>query len=234
MKMHHELKAIELRKAGMSIKEIAKELQVSQSSVSRWCSDIILTDEQRDRLDMKRKEAGIKALRPWIEKNKQKKIADIASQVTLAKSDVDRVSKRDLFVLGLGLYWGEGYKRGSQELGFTNSDPKLLLVFIKWLQEIYAIPRSDLIARVTINKNYFNEAARIKKYWSEVTNIPIQQFTTTSFIVSGKEKLDRDARTYRGTLRIKIRRGTSLRRRILSSIEEMAAQISLNSRNTFS
>jgi hypothetical protein len=33
--------------------------------------------------------------------------------------DVGALSRRDVLILGLGLYWGEGYKYGNSELGFT-------------------------------------------------------------------------------------------------------------------
>jgi transposase-like protein len=234
MKAALSQRAIALRQSGKSIKEIARELKVSPSSVSRWCTDIVLTKAQRNRLDTRRKEAGIKALKPWIQKNKVLKKEDVLAQSKSGSRDIARLSKRDLFILGLGLYWGEGYKRGSQELGFTNSDPELIFVFLVWLERIYNIPRNQLIARLTINRRYESEIDRVQSEWIKVTGISKQQFTTPSFITTMKDFPNKNARIYRGTLRIKVRRGTSLRRRILASIKEASDQISLNSRNTFS
>jgi len=46
--------ALELRKKGKSIKEIARQLEVAKSSVSLWCRDIELAPKQIERL-MQRK-----------------------------------------------------------------------------------------------------------------------------------------------------------------------------------
>ena len=41
-----------LRKDGWSYRRIAKELKVSMSSVSLWCSDVEITQEQAEELVM--------------------------------------------------------------------------------------------------------------------------------------------------------------------------------------
>lgn len=217
--------ARKLRKDGKSVKEIAIQLRVSPSSVSRWCSDIVLSSKQKMYLEKRRKEAGIKALQPWIAKNKAKKVSDIKVQSRLGKKDIRNMSNRDLFILGLGLYWGEGYKKGSQELGFTNSDPQIICVFIEWLHRTYGIAKDRLIARLTINIRYSKNAYKIQSHWMKVTGISEHQFTSPSFIKTAKDSVDKEDGTYRGTLRLKVRSGTSLRRRILASIEEASNQI---------
>ena len=44
MKEYEKTEAIELRKNGISIKDIAKELGVSKSSVSLWVRHVVLED----------------------------------------------------------------------------------------------------------------------------------------------------------------------------------------------
>lgn len=225
MNVRAQAKAVVLRRSGMSVKDIARLLSVSPSSVSRWCADVVLTPRQQARLTAKRRAAGIAALAPWIEKNRQSKIADVKHQKHVGISDIGTVSKRDLYMLGLGLYWGEGYKRGSDECGFTNSDPEIIRVILRWFGEIYGIERRDIIARVTINSRHAGRASRIMNEWSALTGIPLEQFTTPSFITTYSSVPTRDTATYRGTLRIKVRRGTSLRRRILAGIEAASVQL---------
>ena len=233
MKAAARSKAESLRRQGLSIKEIAQRVGVSQGSVSRWCSGISLTSYQRDKLDEKRRSAGMKALAPWIHKNRQSKQDDIRKRDQQGRKDIGRMTGRDLLILGLGLYWGEGYKRGSQECGFTNSDPKILRTILAWLEKCYDIPVENIIARLTINERYKDEAGRLVNQWARETDIPLSQFGRPTFI-RGYSGSKLDARTYRGTLRIKVRRGTSLRRRILASIAEAGNQIALNSRKTHS
>ena len=182
-------------------------------------------------MEKNRKEAGAKALAPWIRRNRNLKKEDIDKQNRQGLRDINRLSKRDLFVLGLGLYWGEGYKRGSQELGFTNSDPEMIRVILVWLLKCYAVKIERIIARLTINQRYENQTEHLMRTWSRETGIPLSQFGKPTFI-SGYNNSKLNERTYRGTLRIKVRRGTSLRRRILASISEIENQIALSSRKT--
>ncbi len=159
----------------------------------------------------------MEALRPWIERNKNLKKKDIAHQTLLGGGDLGKMSDRDLFMLGLGLYWGEGYKRGSQECGFTNSDPKIIRTILRWFNVCYDIEISRVAARLTINSLYKEEESRLLQFWSKETGIPKDQFARSTFI-TGYGNPSRDGETYTGTLRLKIRNGTSLRRRILASI----------------
>lgn len=213
-----------MRRQGKSVKDIARELNVSPSTASRWCADVPLTTEQIRGLEAKRRIAGAKALAPWIRKNRESKLFDIATQESKGREDLGHMTHRDLFMLGLGLYWGEGYKRGSQEWGFTNSDPQIIQSILMWLKEYYDIPLVRIIARLTINKRYESQAEHLKSLWSHETGIPLAQFGKPTFI-QGYNASKLAARTYRGTLRIKVRRGTSLRRRTLASIAEVRNQI---------
>lgn len=231
MKTAERFRAESLRRKGKSIKEIARGVGVSQSTASRWCSDIILSPEQKGDLERKRREAGAKALAPWILRNQNLKKKDLEKQNLRGRQDLGKMTKRDLLLLGLGLYWGEGYKRGSQEWGFTNSDPKIIRTILVWLREYYGVSTERIIARLTINLRYESQAERLIDMWAQKTEIPLAQFGKSTFISGyNSSKLNDD--TYRGTLRIKVRRGTSLRRRILASIAEIDNQMALNSWKT--
>lgn len=154
------------------------------------------------------------------EKHQQRLLKEIRLQ-KVGMKDVGRLSQRDIFMLGLALYWGEGYKGLSQELGFTNSDPTMILFFIQWISQIYGIPRSRLILRVSINGMHSHRVRRVEQYWSRTTGVPLSQFTMTSLIKTASKKVYTNGAEHYGTLRIKVRSGTDLRRRILGSIHKL-------------
>jgi hypothetical protein len=231
MKNAAKLKAESLRHQGRSIKEIARKVGVSQSTASRWCFDITLSPDQLEKLEEDRKKAGMQALAPWILRNRRMKNDDIKKQGMYGRKDLAHMTKRDLFMIGLGLYWGEGYKRGSQECGFTNSDPEMIRIILVWFNKCYGVSIENVIARLTINLRYKNQAEKLAEMWSQETSIPLSKFGKPTFI-NGYNSSKLNERTYRGTLRIKVRRGTSLRRRILASVAEVSNQISFNSRKT--
>ena len=108
---------------------------------------------------------------------------------------------------------------GMKEVGFTNSDPAMILFFIRWLSKCYGITQDRLILRVSINILHINRVKEVERYWSRLTGVPLSQFTKISLIKSISKKRYANESVHYGTLRVKVRRGTDLRRKILGSVE---------------
>src|SRR5258708_1032925 len=86
-----KLKAIQMRKNGYSIKEIAKIFQISQCTSSMWCSGIVLSAKAQERL-FKRKILGqYKAIQTMkhkideVEKIRVEKVRKLLSKVELTR-----------------------------------------------------------------------------------------------------------------------------------------------------
>ena len=78
-----------------------------------------------------------------------------------------------LKVAGLMLYWGEGSKRGNT-VAFSNSDPKMIGVFVRFLRVICGIHEERL--HVTIHYYEDHDPEELRDFWSNVTQIPPRQF----------------------------------------------------------
>ena len=219
-------KAHLLRSDGRSIGKIAKTLCISKSTVSYWCRDIVLSKLQLQVLAKRQRKGGALGRLRAAEQKRIHRIERVALDMKQGAQDVGTLSKRDIFILGLALYWGEGYKNGNEECGLTNSDPVILRAFIAWLKHIYSIERKDLIARVSLNEIHQTRIAAIEKHWSRILCIPRAQFTRTSLIKTKVQKIYSNPNQHFGTLRIKVRRGTSLRRRIMGSINALKESVS--------
>lgn len=218
-KILEQEKARRLRKEGESIKRIAQKLDLSSSSVSYWCRDIILTSEQVDRLQQRQRGEALKAVLKYGEKKRALRIEKEKTLAETGKNDVGKLNRRELFLVGLALYWGEGYKSGNGELGFTNSNPDMIRFILKWFQDIFGIAKKDFILRVSVNSQHSSRVEVIQKFWSDTTGVPLSQFSKISLIKVSARKIYTNTNQHWGTLRVKVRRGTDLRRRILGSIE---------------
>ncbi len=205
----------------MSIGEIAKKLAVSKSTVSLWCRDIPLSSKAIERISQKGKQKSVSALLRHAEKIRQKRLADVARSMRIGADKLGTLSNRDIYCIGLGLYWGEGYKTGSQEFGFTNSDPHMITFYLRWLQVTFSVQTEDLILRVSINQSHKNRIAEVERFWSRHTGVPLHQFTKPSFVRSTSKKVYKNHSSHMGTLRIKVRKGTSLRREVLGAIKSI-------------
>jgi len=164
-------KAIILRNQGYSIKEIATSLNVPVSTSSSWVSKVILSLENKELLAQKKILGQRKSSIVIREKTRQRKmISDIE-----AKSLIDSInfnSKLDTLLCSI-LYWAEGSKNCSN-VGFTNSDPKMISTFLKQLRSAFDIDESKFHCLIHIHE-YHNDIEE-KLFWSKVTNIPVNQF----------------------------------------------------------
>src|SRR3989344_674100 len=118
-------KARLLRQKGQSISNISTALNASKSTVSYWCRNIALTNKQMRNLAQKRKDAGALGRLRAAEKKRAIRIEAVEVESKRGARAIGSLSQRDIFVLGIALYWGEGYKSGNEECGFTNSDPDI-------------------------------------------------------------------------------------------------------------
>ncbi len=122
--------AIKLRLQGLSYSQIKAEMGLHKSTLSGWLREYPLSNEQ------------IKMLRDFspqrIEKcrnTKAKKVKDRHDSVySKVISDIGMLSKRDIFIAGFFLYWGEGSKSEKATTGLSNTDPAMVRFFIKWIQ----------------------------------------------------------------------------------------------------
>jgi len=210
-----------MRKKGLGIGEIARILMLSKSSVSYWCKDILLTEVQLRRLSKRSGLSGAKNFQNWVENNRLLRLKETKILQKEGAGEVGQLSHRDRFIAGLALYWSEGYKKGNEEFGFTNSDPTMIKFFIRWLAEVFGVKREDLILRVSINNIHKYRVDEVERYWSKTTKVPLSQFSKTSLIHTLNRKLYQNKKQHFGTLRIKVRRGTKMRRKILGAIEQL-------------
>jgi len=134
--------ARELRTNGFSFSEISKRIPgVGKGTLSGWLKDIELSPAQKERLLTKVKRAANKGRLKGAFRNHQKRIDSTRDTIDQAKSEVLIKSKNPLFATGFMLYWAEG-KKTREETGFTNSDPLMILLMLKWFRLFCNVPES--------------------------------------------------------------------------------------------
>lgn len=194
-------KAIEFRQKGKSIKEIGKLLNVSSSTVSLWVRHIPLSSSQKQRLQNK----VFRALQRGRKKAErvQKRLRRIkgVNLVKEALKELGILTKRDLFVVGIALYWAEGFKKDNR-LGFASSDPAMVNLFLRWLATV-GVPKQDIKLRVGLNISHKKRVKKVEKYWSEQTAIPLVQFQKPFFQKFKWKKEFPYPEKYFGVLRIR-------------------------------
>lgn len=203
----------------MSYSEIKNSLSVPKSTLSYWLKGLSLTKEQRQRLEAKRLEAS--------KVGSQNKILKISEAIETVKSssarNINKISKRELWLMGIVLYWRERFLLGSENdrkgVHFASSDPYLIKLFLKWLQDVGKLKDDEISFDLFLRKNREKSVDKIIKYWSQVTGFSKKNFSHIYFQKknpkrksSARRKVLKKSRF--GFLRIRVKASSMLARQI--------------------
>jgi hypothetical protein len=176
VKLEEKHRAKLWRKQGKSITWIAQTLCVSKGSVSMWVRDVKLDAKVLG--EIKKRSHSTVA----IEKRRQSRIENEEAKrrkiIDIAKKEIKFQTRQQLFLTGVALYWGEGSKRKRNVLEFTNSDPAMIRLMMKFFKDICQIPRQKFRGHVYLHSHLDKRVA--EQYWSDTSGIPLKQFHKTS------------------------------------------------------
>lgn len=197
-------KVRKLRMSGLGLNQISNLSGVPKSTIRLWIKDIKLSSHQKAALNKRAVEALQKGRIKAQRVNSQRRIEKEDTLLARSRVEIGNLSKKELLIAGIALYWAEGFKsKHEKRLGFCNSDPEMILFYLKWL-EILGVNKKNLTARVSLNISYKDKESKIQKYWSELTSIPLSQFTK-SFYQNTQWKKQFNSDNYLGVLRIHVK-----------------------------
>jgi hypothetical protein len=101
---------------------------------------------------------------------------------------------------------------------FTNSDPHLILFFVRWVDLIFKIPAHTLKGRLNIYPQQDEKA--LKNFWSELTGISLDQFGK-SFIKPTSKNYKKN-NLYYGTIRVEVPKSVDLKHRTFGWVQQAA------------
>jgi len=207
-----------LRQGGESIRQIAKRLKVSPSSASMWCRDIELSQEQTSELKRRHIDPEYGKRKDYHKKVRKERMDKEKKLYEQGIKEIGNISKRELFLTGIALYWAEGFKKDSR-VGFASMDPAMINFFIRWLKECFNYSNEDLKLAVTANISHKYRIHEIQNYWSKQTGIPVEDFNKPFFQnVKWILKYDKPE-DYYGVLRIRVKKSIELLRKMRGWID---------------
>lgn len=178
-----------------------------------------LSKRQKQRLTAKKLAAGRRGARLLHEQGIRR-----TRQILL---DANREARRLIrsrevwWAIGTALYWAEGAKiRGAARLVSTNTDPRMILRFRRWLRRYCLVAPADIDYSLYIHENADIIGAR--KFWKE--QLGIQESELHTYLKKHNPATNRhyDARPYYGTLRLLVRRSAALGHRVTGWIHAIA------------
>lgn len=202
-------KAISLRQEGFSYGYIKNKLGLkSKGTLSVWFRNVVLSKEAKKKLEKNIQIAVEKGLFSFNDKRTKKIKAENKESYDKGFSSVPKdLNKRDLFLLGIALYWAEGTKAGSDKpspvFSFSNSDPEMVRVFMRFIREILCIHIKDMSGGIHLYPSTNIPDAR--NFWSKITDIPNEKFYIITQVSKASKGLKGNKLPY-GTLHIRISR----------------------------
>lgn len=211
--------AVKLRLRGYSYSEILREVSVAKSTLSLWLKYVSLSKKQHQRLTHKKRVSALKG----AQKRREIRLVSTRKIKTKSISAVGSLTDREFWLLGAALYWAEGSKeksyRPSESVIFSNSDPKMIRFFIKWLKRI-GISRKKIVPEIYIHKTHRNKLSAVIRFWSEATGFNETGFKRIYFKKANQKSLRKNAgESYNGLLRLRVLKSVSLNREIAGWVD---------------
>lgn len=181
-----------LRARGYTIPEICSKLKIAKTTVFYHVGKITILPEFID---------------SWrIKRGGSKKIKNLKEEQALKEAEIflKDISKKEIILFISALYWAEGNKK---DFMLTNTDPNLIKVFVSGLREIFNIPNERL--RVSIRIYEDMDMRRCLDFWSNVINLPKDQFQHTS-VLKGRKK----GKLEFGMCRVRVAKGGDLLKKL--------------------
>lgn len=125
------------------------------------------------------------------------------------------LSKKELFLTGLFLYWGEGGKTLRHTLSINNTDPSVLKFALYWMREALDIPQN----KIQVYLHFYSDMVIEEElsFWSRELNMPRSLFSKPYIKKSSKNSLDQKG-FWHGTCGLRVY-NTEIKEKILMAIK---------------
>ena len=177
--------AFNLRRIGLSYRDIQKSLGVSRSTLCDWFKNVEWSKHIKSKNVTENSSANKEKLL-FMQKSRVLKLKALYEDTEkTAIEQFNRFKNDTLFIAGLMIYAGEGDKRSPNNSRISNSDFYIHKIFIKFSEKYLNIPKENIKISLIIYPD-LNINSCINK-WSDELEIPKQNFYKTQ-IIQGKDK----------------------------------------------
>lgn len=156
------------REQGLPIKHIARLVGVAQSSVSVWVRDVPLAPEQLEVL-RQMNPAYNRQLR-GATRNAERARAQRLRYQAEGRGLAWRAGR--LHVAGAMLYWAEGDKSSKNTARLSNSDPDVLVMFVRFLRTYFDVPNEKLRVTCHLFADHLDRQVEIEQFWLDLIDLP--------------------------------------------------------------
>lgn len=207
-------KAIELRKKGKTYREIRLKLGIAKSSLSEWLRDIPLSESQVKRIKGIRRRA-VEKYRQTMRLKREKRYEEYYH---VQKKKWFPFTKREEFLAGLFLYWGEGNKVSRCTVSINNTDPAIVKYGLYWMVKCLEVSKKKV--RVQVHLYSDMNVKREIRFWSKELGLGASHFCKPYIKRSLRSDVDQKGFSH-GTCAVSVHK-TEIKENILMAIKAAA------------
>lgn len=175
---------IKLRLQGSTYGQIKRALGVSKSTLSDWLRNLSLNEDQLKLLSQNRRHSKDLAIEKLRNTARNKRLERLKQVFNKQIKNLLPLSKKELFLAGIFLYWGEGEKRRGP-VSISNTDPRVVKFVLYWMLNSLKISKEKIRVNLHLYKDMNIEES--VQFWSKTLKIPKEQFRKPYIKKSNKE-----------------------------------------------
>ena len=202
----------------MTYSEIRSRLNIAKSTLSDWLKKYPLTEIQLLALETNRTRRVFLARERTIITKQLKRKKRLDDCLIKQQKECLPLSKKELFLAGVFLYWGEGGKTHKGQLSISNTDPEVIKFSLLWMIHSLDIPKTKIRVLLHLYQDMNKEEAF--NFWSRILGIPRSQFTKPYIKKSLRSELDYKGYGH-GTCMLVVS-NTLLRERVMMTIKAIS------------
>jgi hypothetical protein len=169
-----------LRYKNKSYREIAQRLGISKGTVSYWLTGDEASQAIKRMLTERQLVWSRKHMATMAREASKRWEAWRATARADAARQFSALVRRPLFVSGITMYWGEGDSKLGNPLRLSNTDPRMIRLYVQFLRGILGVPKHKIRLALILYPDLNDTTCR--KFWSITTSLPLACFLKTQYI----------------------------------------------------
>ncbi len=177
--------AVQYRRRGFTLDEIAKICDVSKSTVSKWLKNNAIS---ADVTKQNKRRAGIenaKRLKLVSKARSGERLNRYKEAERSAKTEFMHYKKDALFMAGVMAYACDGDRNDAHRIRLSSSKSDVHGTFVRFLKAYMGLEASDISIWLQLYPSHNEEACM--RVWRKKTTLPFSQFGKSQFIRINKK-----------------------------------------------
>jgi transcriptional regulator with XRE-family HTH domain len=178
--------ALQFRKRGFTLEEIAKICDVSKGTVSKWLKNNTISESVTKQNKKRAGQENAKRLKLMSKTRERERETKYREAVRSAETEYKHYKSSPLFMAGLMLYYTQGDLKNEHQIRLSGTEAKAHKIFIKFATEYLGVSKFDIHFWILLYKGQSEELCM--KRWKTTTSLPYSQFYKNQYINTKKTK----------------------------------------------